>query len=359
MAAGSGGTAGGGTGRRSGDALFGDPSGDVLVTSRRTARRKDDPPRRVDASMTLLREVMERPLDLGYAEAAARRAAGTPPAGRTVTAVVAVVAGILVTWSVVVLREPQPAAVRARALLVEQIGVRTRQNDAARARIEGLSRDIRRAQSDALTRAGDPAAAGTAAALGVISGDIAVIGPGLRIELDDAAGSRDGGGANSDPRADAAAEDGRVFDRDLQTVVNGLWAAGAEAVSINGHRLTALSAIRSAGEAILVDFRPLVPPYVVRVIGEPSTLQTRFAAGSAGAYLQSLADNYDIVVGIHPEEKLTLKGSGSLRLRNARPLESATSAPSPSPTPSAPAARPAALPSALTTTRPSSPEATS
>ncbi len=310
--------------------------------------------------MTLLREVMERPLDPGYAEAAARRAAGRPPAGRTVTVVVAIVAGLLVTWSVVVLREPQPAAVRARALLVEQIDERTQQNDDTQGRIEGFRRDIRRAQSQALSRAGDPGAAATAAAVGVMSGDVAVTGPGLRIELDDAAGSRDDGGANSDPRADTAAEDGRVYDRDLQTLVNGLWAAGAEAVSINGQRLTSLSAIRSAGEAILVDFRPLVPPYTVLVIGDPSTLQTRFAAGSAGAYLQSLADNYDIAVRIDPQDQVTIPGSRSLSLRNATPVPSTSAAPSdPATTPSAQEADQATLPSASTTTRPSTPEATS
>ena len=36
-------------------------------------------------------------------------------------------------------------------------------------------------------------------------------------------------------------------------LVNGLWQAGAEAISINGQRLTSTSAIRFAGQAILVD----------------------------------------------------------------------------------------------------------
>ena len=81
-------------------------------------------------------------------------------------------------------------------------------------------------------------------------------GPGLVVRLDDAAG--DGDGADVDPRTDVD-DSGRVTDRDLQTVVNEVWAAGAEAVAVNGQRLTALSAIRSAGDAILVDFRPLTP----------------------------------------------------------------------------------------------------
>ena len=66
--------------------------------------------------------------------------------------------------------------------------------------------------------------------------------------------------------------DGRVYDRDLQDVVNALWLAGAEAMSINGQRLTAATAIRSAGEAILVNSRPLSPPSLVHAIGNPAPL---------------------------------------------------------------------------------------
>src|SRR5665811_2130426 len=54
------------------------------------------------------------------------------------------------------------------------------------------------------------------------SGALGVSGPGLVIELDD--------GEVTDPEDDAA----RVQDIDLQIVTNGLWAAGAEAIAING-----------------------------------------------------------------------------------------------------------------------------
>ena len=158
---------------------------------------------------------------------------------------------------------------------------------------------------------------------------------------------------------DSSSSDGRVFDRDLQTIVNGLWAAGAEAVAVNGQRLTALSAIRSAGEAILVDYRPLVPPYRVEAIGDPDDLQTSFAASTAGAYLQSLQDNFGVSASIEAKSSLTLPGSGSLALRKASPSptagESATATASGSGTRPATATAPA-LPSAATAS--SSPEAT-
>lgn len=328
------------------------------AASRRSARGRTVAPRRLDESMTLLREVMERPLDPGYATAAERRAAGAPDRGRVVTVVLAVVCGLLVTWSVVVLRAPTPASVKARELLVQQIEDRSKANDAAKKRIAADLTAVRRAQDRALT-AGDPVAAANAARLAAAAGDVPVDGPGVVVQLEDAPGSRDDAGSNSDPRGDSSSSDGRVFDRDVQTIVNGLWAAGAEAIAVNGQRLTSLSAIRSAGEAILVDYRPLVPPYRVEAIGDPQGLQTAFAASSAGAYLQSLQDNFGVIASIEAKDSLQLPGSGSLSLRRA------SAAPAPGASGSASTGsgtRPAsgsgpALPSAATTV-PSTSEAT-
>ena len=118
----------------------------------------------------------------------------------------------------------------------------------------------------------------------------------------------------------------------LQIVVNGLWSAGAEAISINGQRLTALSAIRSAGQAILVDFRPLSPPYAVSAIGPSDSMRADFAAGSAGTYLHSLEDNYGIDSDILNVSSLSLPASSGLTLHDARPTspKSPTSTESPS-----------------------------
>ena len=61
-------------------------------------------------------------------------------------------------------------------------------------------------------------------------------GPGLVVTLDDATAAQPTAGP-----VRAATGDGRIYDRDLQDVVNALWAAGAEEVAINGQRLTALT----------------------------------------------------------------------------------------------------------------------
>jgi len=66
-----------------------------------------------------------------------------------------------------------------------------------------------------------------------VVGTVAVKGPGLLIVVDDAAnGLRDGRD--------------RVLDMDLQILIDGLWQAGAEAISVNGHRPSALTATRGS-----------------------------------------------------------------------------------------------------------------
>jgi uncharacterized protein YlxW (UPF0749 family) len=105
----------------------------------------------------------------------------------------------------------------------------------------------------------------------------------------------------------------------MQRVVNGLWQSGAEAISINGQRLTALSAIRAAGDAILVDNKPLVPPYTVLAVGDGQRLSTRFQDSADGLYLHALEENYGIRTAISVEDDLRLPAAPSVIVRTAEP----------------------------------------
>jgi uncharacterized protein YlxW (UPF0749 family) len=106
---------------------------------------------------------------------------------------------------------------------------------------------------------------------------------------------------------DPATDPGRVVDRDLQFAVNGLWQSGATAIAINGIRLTSTSAIRSAGQAILVDYRPLVPPYHVRAIApNADALAGRFRDSAAGIMLEELETSYGVVWELNSVGLLTL-----------------------------------------------------
>jgi uncharacterized protein YlxW (UPF0749 family) len=110
-----------------------------------------------------------------------------------------------------------------------------------------------------------------------------------------------------------------VLDRDLQDVVNGIWAAGAEAVSVNGIRLTALTAIRSAGEAILVDFRPLSPPYEIEAIGDPGALEVGFLDGPAGRRFTAYTSLYGLRLETVRPRPSSWPAAGEPDLRMATP----------------------------------------
>ena len=299
------------------------------MTSAPARSAPDSPPRRVDGSMSLLNDMMTNTLDEAYAERAARKAgAGAPgsPAGQPTTGllkrgtalVVLLAVGVVTGTAIAQVRARQEANSGLRADLAEQVRDRTQESD----RLAALAADLRR-EVDA-TQAGllGADAAGRDAAerlveLGLASATTPVVGPGLVVTLDDA--PADGGG--DDPLRGGTPVDGRVQDRDLQDLVNGLWAAGAEAISINDVRLTALTAIRSAGDAVLVDFRLLSPPYTVRAIGDPGTLEVELLDGPAGRRLSTYVMNYGLSLEVQRDDSLSLPGAGAPDLRSARPGE--------------------------------------
>ena len=152
----------------------------------------------------------------------------------------------------------------------------------------------------------------------LLSGATPVRGPGMKLVVDDAKESRSG--ADGGPRLSSGFSDtGRVRDRDMQRVVNGLWQSDAEAIAINGQRLTALSAIRAAGDAILVDNRPLVPPYTVLAVGDGRRLSTAFHDSADGQYLHSLRENFGIRTSDSEQDELRLPAAPSLIVRTAQP----------------------------------------
>jgi len=155
-------------------------------------------------------------------------------------------------------------------------------------------------------------------ALGLASGTLAVRGPGVVVTLADAP---EGEVDPEESLRGGTPVDGRVQDRDLQDLVNGLWAAGAEAVSVNDVRLTALTAIRSAGDTVLVDFRLLSPPYVVRAVGDPQRLELELRDGPTGRRLATYTQLYGLGFEVKRAETLRLPGASTPELRAALPEE--------------------------------------
>lgn len=140
-----------------------------------------------------------------------------------------------------------------------------------------------------------------------ITGYADVRGPGVRIRVDN---SPDG------------SSDGVVRDEDLAILVDGLWAAGADAIAINGRRLTALTPIRSVGKAIHIAAAPIRPPYTVLAIGDPDTLQARFAETQHGLTWFNIRNSFGFEWDMRNAEALALPGRRTPRLRSATPAES-------------------------------------
>jgi uncharacterized protein YlxW (UPF0749 family) len=144
------------------------------------------------------------------------------------------------------------------------------------------------------------------------AGTSAVSGPGLEVRLSDS--RREG-------RIDADRQSLSIHDVDLQLVVNALWAAGAEAVAVNGQRLVTTSPIRAAGETITVNFRPLVPPYKVETAGGD---EKAFERSAVAQRFQQWVDDYGLGFSVKRRSKILVPAyEGTLQLSSARPVEPA------------------------------------
>nr|WP_206440673.1 DUF881 domain-containing protein [Streptomyces scabichelini] len=275
---------------------------------------------RPDASMSLLTNVMDHSLDEGYAEAAARKkAAGAGGMPKTLRAKLGLAAGLVLAALVVTVGAAQarvsaPGVAKEREELIDRIDRETAVADKLEDSVDELRDDVSARQREALKKHGGD----QGELVGMLSGAVEVHGPGVKLVVNDAKEADQSG--DGDARETSGFSDtGRVRDRDMQRVVNGLWESGAEAITINGQRLTALSAIRAAGDAILVDNKPLVPPYTVLAVGDGKGLSSRFRSSGDGQYLQVLHENFGIRTALSVEEDVRLPAAPSVIVRTAEP----------------------------------------
>jgi uncharacterized protein YlxW (UPF0749 family) len=291
---------------------------------------------------SLLDQVLAETLDPAYAEAAARKAARAgedAPAGaarrggrrraQLVVALVMVVAGLLAAVTYDQAEAGARGRAQVRSALLSDIDRETGTAEELTASLDTLRRRVTGTRDQALRatavgqRALDQQSSAEQAAAAV-----PVRGPGLLVTVADAepdAGSDPVGGATeTDP-------DGLVRDSDLQLVVNALWAAGAEAVSVNGQRLGPTSAIRTAGEAVLVDFNPVTSPYEVSAVGNAATLRDAFLASPEVGALAVIAESYGLRFEFAKENDLSLPAASLPELRSAGavPQDAASASESP------------------------------
>jgi uncharacterized protein YlxW (UPF0749 family) len=268
--------------------------------------------------MPLLDRIVRQSLDEDYRVVAARKRSsrrGRPPSRplaqrtgrpRQVAAVVMSVFGVLVAVAAVQTSRNAPEANASRDSLIEQVQARRANVANLQERLDRLRASTTDLRSTlAVQSADEQALAARIERLEVRTGFSAVTGPGVRITVDDA------------PDGDATQQ---VRDSDLATLVDGLWNAGAEAISVNDKRLTNLTAFDNVGPAIHIGITPLVPPYTILVIGDPDTLAADLLDSTFGQRWYSLKDSLGFVYDIEPDESLSLPAARPRRLRAVRPL---------------------------------------
>ncbi len=243
-------------------------------------------------------------------------AEATPPDTlpmRLLTLVLAIVLGVIVAVAVSDLRADAHGADSPRALLEQEVLDSRAEAEQLEGERDALEEQILDAQGEVLDEASD----GGAERLAVLEragAGTALTGPGVVLVLEDSAPLPASPG-------DATGAVNRVTDGDLQIAVNGLWAAGAEAIDINGQRVSSTTAIRTAGSAVLVDFRPLSPPYRITALGDPEQLRPGVREGEAGEYLSEISTRYGIRTSWEAGEDYTVPARSVGTLREAKVLD--------------------------------------
>ncbi len=287
-------------------------------------RRGSPPPPPPQAVMGLLNYITATSLDEDYAAAARRRTerevadpdrSGRPTRPRRpgqAALLVLAVFGLLVATAALRTSRSADETASSRDSLIKQVGEHKQQLAARRAKLRSLQSEVARLQSRNLAATGQGRAVGSSLTrLGVLSGSAATRGPGIQVVLDDAPG--------------ATSFKQQVQAPDVQKLVNGLWQSGAEAVSINGQRLTSLSPIRDAAGAITVNYTSLRAPYTISAIGDPKTMGAALLDTPGGQTWATLQSTFGLQFAVDTKDSMLLPAAKRVTLRVARPAPPAAS----------------------------------
>lgn len=127
----------------------------------------------------------------------------------------------------------------------------------------------------------------------LVAGLIESEGPGVEVLLDDSSFASESQNPN----------DYIIHEQDVRRVVNELFAAGAEGITINGQRLIHSSAIRCVGPTIIVNNVKSAAPFKIKAVGDPNTLYQALLL--PGGVVDSLK-SWGINIKIEKEKNITL-----------------------------------------------------
>lgn len=240
------------------------------------------------------------------------RRAGVGPGGRSgrgrlATVVVLALASLMATIGALSVQGDDPRASRNRDL-AGQVKARSNENKelaatmaAQRAELDELSK-----QSD------DPALNAQLEKAAAEAGATPVKGPAVKVVLDDAPLSVKPPGVADDLLI--------VHEQDIQMVVNLFWAAGAEAMTVQGQRVISTTGIKCVGNSVVLHGVPYSPPYEITAIGDPDALLAALATSNDVLIYQQYAEVYRLGWAQERLNEVTMPAfTGQAGLKYAKP----------------------------------------
>ena len=151
--------------------------------------------------------------------------------------------------------------------------------------------------------------------LSPVAGFTSMVGPGLVITLNDA------------PQVDLSIPENErpdvndllIHQEDVQSVVNALWAGGAQGVSLMGKRVIATSAVKCVGNTLLLHGKVYSPPFRIEAVGDVTKLTKSLRDDVNVAILQDYVDLFGLVYEVQRAALIELPPyEGSLLLDNVQ-----------------------------------------
>lgn len=156
----------------------------------------------------------------------------------------------------------------------------------------------------------------------IAAGLIPLTGTGLVLRLDD---------SKQPIPAGANEADYLVTARDIRTVVAELWLAGAEAIAVNGERVTSSTGVLDIGHSILINSAYLAPPYQIAAIGPTDLLDQLGLSQGWREFIETRRGTFGLDISFaEPEVVEVPQFAGSLILRESRAVPTPSAPPAPS-----------------------------
>ena len=155
----------------------------------------------------------------------------------------------------------------------------------------------------------------------IAAGLIPLTGTGIVLKLEDSTQPVPPDGNESDYLVGAA---------DLRTVIGLLWQSGAEAIAVNGERLTTSSAIIDVGGSVLVNAAYIAGPYQINAIGPQDLFGRLSAAPGWEEFVRTRRGSFGIGISWAEPESVDVDGfAGSVTLHESRAVPSPTATATP------------------------------